>query len=193
MFGTSSESVLNRPSTPPLEGEKLSQPTQPLPPRGPLRERYYRERDLAKERERLSRMSSQSQSGQVPACNGQSHSTASCTVNTKPHVSMASGLGFGPCHPAYYAYTRSAQLKGVYHSDGRFCSESKQPRKAEGTPIRKPTNSTLLQTPDQSWSSQDFVAAKKHYSDPISLAAPQALGLVKRMKRLQIPFYRDPF
>jgi len=134
-----------RPPSPPPEKPAV------LPIRGPMRERYLRQ--LEEEKERRARESLQAE--------------RSRSVNPN-----ASGLGFGPVHGSYYAYTRGAPPRGVFTATGTNAelSQTQDSDELHGQQTSAGGRKPCL--------SEVYAAQRIRHKDPILNPAPQALGYV---------------
>jgi hypothetical protein len=154
------------------------EPPRVLPVRGPLRNRYLREQEEAKERERSAQARAR---GGKSAAEPEPVKVVADPKKNKGGSTLASGLGYGSAHPGHFAYTRAAPLKGVFHSDSRSLAITQGLKAAQGEAEGSNAESDprrAFRTPGGSPDPQAFVAAKKRFEDPVTLAAPQSLGCV---------------
>lgn len=128
---------------------------RPKPIRGPMRNIYERDKAEKREQELLAIQAEQAREG----------SSAAGQADLK-----ASGLGYGSTHLTHYVYTRSAPLKGIF-----FVEEAER---VSAKVIE--AGSAKLKKDDGSPDPQGYVDTKTRFKDPLTLAAPQALGYGRR-------------
>jgi len=156
-------------------------PPQPLPIRGPMRQRAER---LRLEAEAAQRADAAGSSGSFDPCSsaqfnngGNFNASYGASGDPASRSYAPASLGYGKNHPDHFVYTRNAVRKGVYdnhsshHSSLQFGS------------LAAPYATTMVHPQGGAAAAQalnatsaDFARTKTRFADEETLPAPQSIG-----------------
>ncbi len=111
----------------------------------------------------------------------------------------AAGLGFGSTHPGHFSYTRNAPYKGVNIGEpasgtgSSVVATNRVPLKKQSRGDGTLPGSDKAKEPIVCKDPLDYAQTKTRFRDPITLAAPQALGYVETNKHTNVGYCERAF